>query len=140
MLFKTCPIIIVFTSIAIWKWLVIYYYRAQHRKDYYCYRKNRKLDTWIDNTIIISHFEWTNIYFVYCTSNGMSLNIKDSLDKEIIRGIRISLLAEIPSLFHDWLRRLNEEKCLLSKLLRRERGLIDIYCFLLNASLFVTLL
>ena len=26
MLFKTCPIIIVFTSIAIWKRLVIYYY------------------------------------------------------------------------------------------------------------------
>jgi hypothetical protein len=35
---------------------------------------------------------------------------EDNLNRETIRGIGISGLAEIPPFYHDWLRSLNKEK------------------------------
>ena len=62
-------------------------------------------------------------------SSGVHVFIHDNIEQKrfynrgIFCGIRIYRLAKITTLYRDWLRSLNLEKCLLIELHRKERGL-----------------
>ena len=68
------------------------------------------------------------------------INQKRFYTRGPLRGIRISLLAKIPTLDRDWLISLDYGRGKLFELHRMEGGFKDIPCFTQNAVLFVDLL
>ena len=61
-------------------------------------------------------------------------------NRGIFRGIRIYRLSKITTLYRDWLRSLNLEKCFLISCIEKKGGFEDIHCIAQNAALFVALL